>query len=408
MVLIPPSLLSAINDRENELIEICRNMIKNKSFTGQEKSLADYLEKVMRGLNYDDVQRDHVGNVIGIIEGDGKGPTLMFNGHMDTVSEGELSNWRYDPYKAEVHGDVIYGRGASDMKGALASMALAGALLKEFIQVKGRLLVACVVHEEDFEGFGARHVIKNFGRPAYIILGEATDLQMAIGHRGRVEIEIEALGRTSHGSTPEEGLNAIELMLPLMEKIRKGRRRLPSHPFLGKASVSINGIRCSPDETAIIPDRCMIVLDRRIIPGETKQSILGEYYHYIENLKSVNHSRSYRVDIASKELICYTGYKERVEYFFPPWLLDHNHGLVHFATEALESALNRKINLTRWLFSTDGAYTAGTLGIPTIGFGPGEERYAHTPSDQVKISNLINATKGYCSLAFNLFSRRKK
>ncbi|WP_455367902.1 YgeY family selenium metabolism-linked hydrolase [[Eubacterium] cellulosolvens] len=402
--MIPLNLRDAINDRKNELIDICRKMIKNKSIAGHEKNLADYIEDVMRDLHYDTVQRDNIGNVIGILKGDEKGPTLMFDGHMDTVSEGELSNWRYDPYRAEVHGDVIYGRGACDMKGALASMILAGALVKEFTQVKGRILVVCVVHEEDFEGFGVRHIINTLGRPTYVILGEATDLQVAIGHRGRVEVEIETVGRTAHGSTPERGLNAIELMIPLIERIGKGRQNLPSHPFLGNASVSINGIQCSPNETAIVPDRCKIILDRRIIFGETKQSILNEYHHYIEDFTSINHSGSYRVDITSKELTCYTGYKERVESFFPPWLLDRNHELVHMTIKALESTLDRKINLIRWLFSTDGAYTAGTLGIPTIGFGPGEERFAHTPFDQVKISNLINATKGYCSLALNLLS----
>jgi len=388
---------SAMNHSEDQLVEFCRQLVQTPSPSGREEEIAKLIASKMRELQYDSVEVDDFGNVIGTIEGAAKGRTVIFDGHMDTVDPGDVRNWRVDPYGAKVIGNAIYGRGACDMKGGLASMIFAAAIVKRTVRLKGRLIVACVIHEEPCEGFGIRKIIEKIGEPDYVVLGEATNLNLAIGHRGRAELEIETYGRTAHGSMPDTGVNAVHMMLPVIERIRRNASNLPIHQFLGRATISVNRISCSPDQSAVVPDRCRITVDRRTIPGETRESLVVECKQYLTQAKAEGGVR-----ISATKLRCYTGKTESVELYFPAWFLDRNEEVVCRARTALESVLKRGPKLTKWHFSTDGNYTAGLKGIPTIGFGPGDERFAHTANDHVPIGDLVAATRGYCALAISL------
>ncbi|MEM3676573.1 MAG: YgeY family selenium metabolism-linked hydrolase [Candidatus Bathyarchaeia archaeon] len=385
----------------DEALNLCRELIRRRSPPGMEDEAASLIVDSMRRLGYDRVETDEAGNVVGMIGGGGgdNAPTVLFDGHMDTVSEGLLSNWRHHPYSAVVEDGVIHGRGASDMKGGLAAMVVACSLVKDHLTGKDNgVAVACVVHEEDCEGFGVRKVIEEYGRPGCVVLGEATGLTLAVGHRGRVELEIEVRGRTAHGSTPDRGVNAIYRMMPVIQRV-KAEERIQFHPFLGSSSASVNRIWCSPDETPVVPDSCTVVVDRRTLPGETKQSILSDGSRYLGDIDG-------EVRVAKRKITCYTGYSEIVEQFFPAWTISPEDEFVKTTREYLGSALKREIPISKWLFSTDGAYTAGVEGIPTVGFGPGEERYAHTPEDQVRRRDVLEALKGYAALAIGLSKGR--
>jgi len=390
-------LPSTINRRKDELVDFCRQLVATPSPSGNEEKIAELIASKMRELQCDSVEVDEFGNVVGTIEGSAKGRTVIFDGHMDTVDPGDRRNWHVDPYSAKVIRNAIYGRGACDMKGALASMMFAGSIVRQTGRLKGKLIIACVIHEEPCEGFGIRKVLEKIGEPDYVVLGEATNLNLAIGHRGRAELEIETYGRTAHGSMPDRGINAIHMMLPVIERIRRNASNLPIHPFLGRATVSINRISCSPDQSAVVPDKCRVTVDRRTIPNETKESLVTECKRYLKQAKVKGEAR-----ISSTKLKCYKGKTERVELYFPAWVLDRNEEVVSRARAALESVLKRVPKLTKWQFSTDGNYTAGLRGIPTIGFGPGDERFAHTPNDNVPVSDLVLAAKGYCALAISL------
>jgi len=390
-------LQSAISRSKDELVEFCRQLIRTPSPSGSEEKIAKLIASKMRDLHYDSIEVDDFGSVIGTIEGSSRGRTVIFDGHMDTVDPGDPKNWHVDPYSAKVIGGSIYGRGACDMKGGLASIIFAGAIVKRSERLNGKLVIACVVHEEPCEGFGIRKVIEKIGEPDYIVLGEATNLDLAVGHRGRAEIEIETHGRTAHGSMPDRGVNAIHMMLPVIERIMENVPNLPSHRFLGKATASINRVSCSPDQSAVVPDRCRITVDRRTILGETKESLIAECKRYLKHAKAKGEVR-----IPATRLNCYTGKSERVELYFPAWVLNREEEVIRKARTALKSVLKRFPKLTKWQFSTDGNYTAGLRGIPTIGFGPGDERFAHTPNDHVPINDLVLATKCYCALAISL------
>ena len=380
----------------DETINLCRKLIQTKSLSGMEDGISFLISRHMQKLGYDRVEIDKVGNVIGIMEGEANSAhPLLFDGHMDTVGEGLSSSWDYNPYSATSVDGIIHGRGASDMKGGLAAMIMACSLIKDCLgRLSNDLMMVCVVHEEDCEGFGVRKVLEKYGRPKCVVLGEATNLSLAIGHRGRVELEIETKGRTAHGSVPDRGINAIYEMMPVIQRI-KAVKKAHYHPFLGYSSVSVNRIWCSPDETPIIPDSCTIVVDRRTVLRETKQSILSEGLSYLGDIKG-------DVRIANRKITCYTGYSETVEQYFPAWITPPEHEIVKIAKEHLGVALGRSIPLSKWSFSTDGTYTAGVEKIPTIGFGPGEEKFAHTPEDQVKKSDILESLKGYVALAIGL------
>jgi len=390
-------LQSKIGRSKDELVEFCRQLIRTPSPSGSEEKIAKLITSKMQGLHYDSVEVDDFGNVIGIIEGSSRGRTVIFDGHMDTVDPGDRRNWRVDPYSARIIGNAIYGRGACDMKGALASMIFSGSIVKQTGKLRGRLVVACVVHEEPCEGFGIRKIMEKIGESDYVVLGEATNLNLALGHRGRAELEIETYGRTAHGSMPDRGINAIHMMLPVIERIRKRASNLPAHSFLGRATVSVNRISCSPDQSAVVPDRCKITVDRRTIPGETRELLVAECKRYLKQAKAKG-----KIRISTMKLRCFTGKTEKVELCFPAWVLDRNEEIVRKARTALESVLKRSPKLTKWHFSTDGNYTAGLRGIPTIGFGPGDERFAHTPNEHILMDDITAATRGYCALAASL------
>src|SRR6056297_2099249 len=147
--------------REEELIKLCRDMIKTESISGNEKKMADLVKENMCANGFDEVIIDKYGSVIGHIIGEKSGKKLLFDAHMDTVGV-DRSEWNYDPFGAEVENGKIYGRGSSDMKGALAAMIKAATnfskdMGKEF---KGDIYISAPVHEECFEGVAAREISK--------------------------------------------------------------------------------------------------------------------------------------------------------------------------------------------------------------------------------------------------------
>lgn len=393
-----------VENEKDEIINFCRELIKCKSETGKEKDIVKLIEKKMNELNYDIVDIDSMGNIIGIISGNSNKIGVIFDGHMDTVSAGIIENWRVNPYSAEIIGNRIYGRGASDMKGALASMVFAGCFLKEINKkLNNGLAVACVVNEESSEGLGIKYIIqKRKLKPKCIILGEATNLQLSIGQRGRAEIRILTFGKIAHGSTPWLGINAIYEMIPIIEEIHKIDKTLPKHPLLGKSSITVSHIVSKPLEGNIVPDFCEIVLDRRTIPKENEKTLLEEIKRIIKKAKKKSLKIKAKGEILETEVKTYTGYKEKIKKYFPGWLIDKNHPIVEKAQKALGEIFKKNPRLIGWKFSTDGSYTAGVLGIPSIGFGPGDEKVAHSYNENVPIEHLIKATKGYINLGLKL------
>jgi putative selenium metabolism hydrolase len=396
-------IIELTKELERDAIGFTRKLIRTPSLSGSEKEVADLCLTEMKQLGYDEVFRDGVGNVVGIIKGTGEGQNLMLNSHMDQVDIGDRKNWQYDPYGAEIVDGYIHGRGACDDKGGLATQVYAGAVLKRLGKLKGDLILAAVVQEEATGMFGMQYFCDvtcpqkelNF---ALMVSSEATSLNLFLGHRGRTEIEVNTYGRTCHASTPERGLNAVSKMVPILAAIPEIARQLPNHPVLGQASLALTNITCSPGRLSILPDLCTIALDRRLVPGETAAQVLQPFNALIDQLKRGDPEFQAEACIKKVQETSYTGYTAAVEKKLNAWLLEPNHEYVQLAVRALKR-VGQNPGFGRWDFATDASYVTGELGIPSIGYSPMEESYAHTPYDCVKITNIGKAIAGNAAIA---------
>jgi putative selenium metabolism hydrolase len=368
--------------------DFLKELVRTPSLSGEEDKIAGLVSDKLNELGYA-FEVDGMGNLIAH-RGNGKGRTILFDGHLDHVQPGDPEGWAYGPYKAEVIDGVLYGRATVDMKGALAAM-IYGCAAPE---VEGSVVIAFVVHEETNEGVATKRIIEKKGlKINACILGEPTDLRLSIGQRGRCVFKIITRGSTSHASMPELGVNALYKMAPIIIEIEKVNETLPTHMFLGKGSMSVTTISCQPGVGPIIPDKCEIQVDRRIIPQETLMEVLQE-------MKRV--SPGAEVELLVDELRCYTGFSTEAEQYFPGWITDREHWVVKESLIALKEGISRIPEIVGWKFSTDGVATAGKLGIPTVGFGPGDPSLAHQPNEHIFLDDVFEASKGYCALAYKL------
>ena len=197
-------------ERKEEVLALCRKLIANRSYSGEEDAVAGALKYFMRQKKFDEITTDEYGNVIGKIKGNRQGCHLLFDGHMDTVPADNKEAWKHDPFVPVIEDGKLYGRGTSDMKGAVAAFFCAAAYFMEDYgkEFAGELYTAGVVHEECFEGVAARS-ISELVKPDYVVIGEASGLNIKTGQRGRAEIVLETFGKAAHSANPEKGINAV-------------------------------------------------------------------------------------------------------------------------------------------------------------------------------------------------------
>lgn len=231
--------------KSEEVIALCQTLVRSPSNSGQENGVVDALRSFMQSKGFDDIFVDEYGSITGTIKGKRPGPTILFDGHIDTVPVPDPSVWKHNPYAAERVDGKIYGRGTSDMKGAVAAMACAVANVAEATQrdFGGTLCVAGVVHEECFEGVAASLISKR-SKPDIVIIGEASECNLKIGQRGRAEITVETFGVPAHSANPEKGVNAVLSMMDLCQALAKIVP--PSHPVLGKGVAVLTDIISTP------------------------------------------------------------------------------------------------------------------------------------------------------------------
>jgi putative selenium metabolism hydrolase len=322
---------------------------------------------------------------------------------MDVVDVGDPASWQRDPFGAEVEDGVLFGRGVVDMKGALAAMVYgAKGLMEADVPLAGTLYLVGVVQEEPSEGMAMRAVVEEGGlQPDFVVLGEPTNLEVSRGQRGRMEMRVTLRGRSCHASTPHRGENALHAAARVIFGLELLAPRLLDDPVLGRGTIAVTGVETVACSRNAIPDRCSLIIDRRLTLGETETRALNEVQQIInrEEVKG-------EVAVSEYEVTSYTGRRSRCREFYPAWLMEEDHPLVRSAIRASERAIERRPRLTTWAFSTDGVYTQGQAGIPTIGFGPGEERFAHTSDEQIRLADVARAAKVYAQLAVEVLGER--
>jgi putative selenium metabolism hydrolase len=372
---------------EEQLKAFTQKLIQTPSLSMEEAAVSRLVSTEMESLGFDEVRVDDLHNVVGVIKGTGGGPTLMFNGHIDHADVGTMA----DPFSGKVidgapfgHDEpVIYGRGASDMKGAIACMVHAGGMIKKNnLGLGGDVLVTCVVREEMARGEGIGYLLKNGMKADFAISGEASGLKVYLGHRGKFEARVEVAGRTSHGGYPQGGINAIYKMNRFLNALQADYP-LPEHPFLGQATVTPLDIRASPGAlTPIVPDRCEAIIDRRFLPEESEAQVIAGFQALFERIRT----QDPEFDAEIKPL-----------KWFPAMFTDPDEAVVLAALKAREKIMGQAGELGAWYFGVDGTFI-NQAGIPCVGIGPGNEYLAHTPNDVVPVQSLFDATRIYATL----------
>lgn len=366
-------------------MELAAALIQAPSVSGKEGPAAEVLLAAFREHGFDEAYQDEVGNAIGLFRR-GPGPTLMLNGHLDTVPVGDESIWPHPPLSGKVVDGRLWGRGAVDMKGALAAMVVAAADAAQR-GFNGTLIVSGVVQEE-VGGLGARHLGATLPYDA-VILGEPSKLRLMLGHRGCVVAEVEFPGAIAHAARASLGENALEHAARYV--LAMGGLDLPTDPVLGAASATATRLTSTPvGATNVVPGTAAVTVDYRSLPSEGVDSVL-------ERLRSVAHDPRISVRVADRG----AGAAAASLRVASPYLLPHDAPVLAAAREALGPVLGTHGRLLEegvWWFCTDAPHLA-QRGAPVVGFGPGEEELAHTTNESVAVTDLLAASDAYAAIS---------
>ena len=376
-----------------DLIRFMQDIIRIPSLSSEEGAVIQRIRDEMLRLDYDEVTVDPMGNLLGRI---GSGPRVIaLDGHVDTVDVGDPSLWDRDPHSGDIEDGILYGRGTSDMKGGVASSVYAGGILKKKgIPDEVTLYVTATVQEEDCDGLCWQYIVNEDElRPDLVVITEPTSLRIYRGHRGRMELEVHTSGVSCHGSAPERGVNAVYKMAGIIADIEKLNERLEPRDPLGKGTVTISDIRSTSPSLCAVADGCTIHLDRRLTMDETEDTSVAE----ILALPSVQDAAA-TVTVLDYAVPSYSGLTYPTRKYYPTWETPESEPAVQAARTAYRQAFGEEPEVGYWTFSTNGVATAGMHDIPTIGFGPGHEHFAHAPNEQTEIEHLVCCTAFYTAL----------
>jgi len=388
----------------DELLQVAQALLRIPSVTSHELEMARYVQGYLEPLGFSCSINEY--NSIVSIGRFGLGPTILLDAHIDTV-DANPSEWAHGPYAGIVEKGRLYGRGASDMKGALAAMIVAAKRLAQAgSSLRGTLVLTGTSWEEYFEGYTlgkAMEQLSHLGlRPDAVIIGEASELNVKRGQRGRTRVYCDVKGRAAHSAHPEQGINAVYQAAVLIDRVR--RLALPTDAFLGQGIVELVGIQSQPQPVdSVVPYQCRVSYDLRLLPGETREAVLERFHSVVRDIQGTDPQFAADFQIASGELITAQGCKEIVEAFPPAWKTSEDHPLVQKALSALR-AVGQSPKITKYDFCTNGSYSAGIAGVPTIGFGPGKETTAHIVDEFIELGELEQACKGYLAIVQRLLA----
>ncbi len=379
---------------ESEVAAFLCDLVAIPSTSGKEGPAIARIQQEMEKVGFHEIRRDALGNLMGRI---GHGPrVLAIDGHCDVVDVGNPALWETSPFEPVTKDGKIYGRGACDQKGGLASAIYAGKILAEIgVPDEVSVWVIATILEEDIEGLCWKFMVEeNQFRPEAVLLTEPTNLNVYRGHRGRLEIKVKTEGISCHGSAPERGVNAIYKMAPIIREIEALHTRLGHDPFLGKGSVTISEVRSTSPSLCAVADSCTIHLDRRLTAGETIDSSLAE----IRSLPAFQQANA-QAWVPEYRAASYTGKVHPMLSYMPTWVLPEDHHLLKLARQSYRALFEVEPKVDKWTFSTNGVGSMGMYDIPTLGFGPGNEVLAHAPNEHIPIDHLVKAVAFYAAFA---------
>lgn len=376
------------------IIRFMREICAIPSYESLIGPVGERIAEEMRKLGFDEVRFDKMGNIMGRI---GDGPrTIVFDSHIDTVGVGDPEEWQWDPFEGKVEDGVLYARGACDEKGSTPGMVYGMAFARDLGLLDGWTAWYFGNMEEWCDGIAPNTFVEvDPGiKPDFVVIGEPTKMQVYRGHKGRIELKVTAKGVSAHAASNHVGINAIYLLLPVIEGIRDLEPQLGDDPFLGHGKITVSDMKVQTPSINAVPDEAVIYIDRRMTFGESKEDAIAQ----VEALIPEESKERVKVEALFYEEPSYTGFVFPVDKYFPAWALNEKHDLVQAGLEAREAIGLEFKPASKWSFSTNGIYWAGKANIPSIGFGPGDEVTAHTVLDSVDLSDVVKATEFYAIL----------
>jgi len=391
----PQSILDTVTYRvashRDAIISFLRDLVVIPSYDGNIREVAARVERELRALGYQDIRYAPYGDIVARI-GDGT-RVLLYDSHLDTVGVGDEREWKHGAFSGAIENGLMYGRGTVDEKGSTPPMIYGLKIAHDLGLLDARSVTAYYFGsiEEWCEGLSAQVFAEEERvRPDFVVIGEPTNLRVVRGHKGRVEFRVTARGRSAHGASHWLGDNALYKMAEVLRAIPELDARLPNDPFLGRGSIVATHIDVRAGSLNVVPDRCSIVLDRRLTRGETAQQAL-------EQVRALLPSQDFEIEILRYAQPSYNGYVREHEQIFPVWTFEESHPFVRAAVET-SRALGMDVTTGKWNFSTNGAYWAGAAGIPSVGFGPGEEDVVHRVDEHVRVDDVVRAAEWYALL----------
>ncbi|MBN1371893.1 MAG: YgeY family selenium metabolism-linked hydrolase [Anaerolineaceae bacterium] len=385
---------SRVREAEPAIIHFLREICALPSMNSQLKDVGERILQEMRALGYEEMRFDKMGNVFGRI---GSGPrVLVYDSHIDTVGIGDPADWSCDPFQGKVEDGWLWARGSVDEKGSTPGMIYGLAIARDLGLLDGWTVYYFGNMEEWCDGIAPNTFVEvDPGvRPDFVVIGEPTTMRVYRGHKGRIELKVTARGKSAHAASNHLGENAIYKLIPVIGAIRDLEPQLGDHPFLGHGKITVSDMHVRTASINAVPDEAYIFIDRRLTFGESKEAAVEQ----IRNLIPAE----LRKDITVEELFydepSYTGFVFPVDKYFPAWALEEEHPLVQAGQQARKLIGLPETPSGKWDFSTNGIYWAGKAGIPSIGFGPGDERFAHATDERIPLSEVVKATEFYAVL----------
>ena len=382
------AILAGARGHQDDVVRFLRDLIAIPATSCQEGPVIARIKQEMEQVGFDEIRVDGMGNILGRI-GSGK-RVVMMDSHTDTVGVGDPKEWTFDPYKGKVEDGCVWGRGASDQRAGIACLVYAGRLIKDLKLTDDFTVWMCgSVEEEDSDGIGWLYILREDGiKPDAVVITEPTNLRVYRGHRGRMEIEVHVPGVSCHASAPERGVNPIYKAMHIIAQVEELNGRLKHDPFLGKGTVTVTDIRALTPSLCAVPSSATFHLDRRLTTGETKESAVAE-------IRALPALEDATVEVLQYKVKSWRGLEYGMEKYYPTWVVEADHPLVRSGVETYRTLFGRAPVVDKWTFSTNGVATMGIMGVPTIGFGPGEEDNAHSVRERVPIEHLVTATAFY-------------
>jgi putative selenium metabolism hydrolase len=380
----------------DDVVALTQRLVRTPSPSGQERAAVELIAESMREQGFA-VRIDAAGNAIGTL---GRGlpghPRIVVDGHVDTIPPPADGDWSHDPFGAEIVNDRLYGLGVCDQKASLAAAVVGlGSMARRFAAAPGMIALVASVSEEFMEGAALAYTLDEL-RPTCVVITEPSELRLMVGHRGRAKLQVDIVGRVAHAARSADGVNAVEALADLLAELRQSSR--PYHSQLGYRDITCIEVVSSPfPSVSTVPGRVQARFDVRFVPADTERGLHAVITDAAARAwKDWAQAPSLSVSTVEAGAVTYTGHELAVREFVPGWWTEG--ALVETAGAALAS-VGLDGTPGTYSFCTNGSLTAGEeWGVPTIGFGVGEQHMAHRVDEYVHVSGLLDGVRGYAAL----------